>query len=80
MSGATPTVPNRRRVIELKKVLVNSGSGRSVDECGEPGPDPSPALAIVRLWPKRGAQLRDRLVHEAVIELDALDGVALAAL
>ena len=29
-SGATPTVPKTLRLIELKKVLVNSGSGCSV--------------------------------------------------
>ena len=29
ISGATPTVPKSRRLIELKKVLVNSASGRS---------------------------------------------------
>src|SRR5579863_5236005 len=50
------------------------------NERGELAPDPPPALAIERRGPERGAQLRDRLVYEAVIELDALDRVALTAL
>ena len=53
--------------------------GKLGDERGELAADPAPALALERLGAKRGAQLGDRLRHEAVVELDALHRVALAA-
>src|SRR5213080_4968418 len=73
-SGATPIVPKTLRLIELKKVLVNSGSGCSVIRAAKAPPE----RALERARAEPLAQFRDRLVHEALVEPDALDGVLLA--
>src|SRR6202022_3585010 len=49
------------------------------DPCGERAMDLPPQVAIQCLRPEPEANLRDRLVYEAVVESDALDGVLLAA-
>ena len=80
MSSATPTVPNKRRVMELKKVLVNSVSGSPSICSAKRSRMLHPQRAIQRALAEVQAHLRDRLIHVAVVELDALHGIPLAAL
>ena len=79
ISGATPTVPNSRRVVELKNVLVNSASGSASDQRRELVADLRPQLPLERVFAQLQAQLGNGLADEPIVQLDTLDRIALTA-
>ena len=78
--GVDADVPKVRRVTELKNVLANSQVGqRRRSARSKRRLMLRPERALVRVLAEPVAHERDGAVDELVVELDALDRVALAA-
>ena len=78
-AASTPTVPKVRRVTELKNVFVNSLSGSGSMISREAALDARPDRALLHVVAEPAPHQLDGAVDVAVVEVDALDGVLLAA-